>query len=82
MAIALTWVGIDYTSPYAVMSISAMAVFLCTAMGISYCSFVFVRLEHPDASRGRNLALAGIVATLVWAMLVMYYASYVDQQLT
>jgi len=48
----------------------------------AYCLWAFGRLSPRPASRGRILALIGLIATLGWAVGLVSLFFYIDSQLT
>jgi len=75
------WIIWHEDAGYAIQPLGDMTMAACGLISILFCSFVYVRLGRPESRRGRGLAMAGIIATVLWALTVFALLAYVDAQL-
>ncbi|MGA2440993.1 MAG: hypothetical protein ABSH08_08545 [Tepidisphaeraceae bacterium] len=59
-------------------TIGEIALIVCQGAALAFAAFVYIRLRRPDRPRGRGLAMGGIIAAFLWAILIVAAINYAE----
>jgi hypothetical protein len=80
IAFSIIWLGRESIG-YGIEIVGDFVAFACGVISFAFSAFVYIRLQRPDGPRGRNLALAGTIVTVIWVIALCCFFEYVSEHL-
>jgi hypothetical protein len=60
---------------FAALEVGKCVALVCGVISSVFCGYAFFRLGNPASPRGRMLAMFGLIAAIIWTIVIVGYLS-------